>query len=499
MLKPTFAVLFKCHYWDDFTQRQLERIKQRVSLGDVFVIVNDTDGRVEGIGHPEDRIFRITETQAREVGLHHAGQWPMLWLNNDYHLHLFTRKWPNYNYYVMLEFDVVVGRDLDPLVQQLSDLGVDFLGEPIQGPLGQWPWTFSCDGSYKADEVRKALICLTIYSNRAAHLLYEKRVEIGRRLLAGEIKFMPCGEAAVPTEVHLAGFKSASLSDFGSTTFYDWAPPLDEAALPAHEDEAFIHPMLDTRRFLAGAVKFIQNPRAFLDEQDLLRRRFSVEGLKRAWPHVHARLWERGDDEGCRRVVELMRLSEDDTYLRSNGLIDNQALGKPASQSSLSQWSLRDDEAQGAVNGPVSGAFTFHTAFEHRPWWKVDLLMQEEISSIRVFNRMENRERANHLEVYVSEDGRSWTLIGGHEGDEPFGGADGDPLEVPVNRKIRFVKLEIPREAVLHLDQVHVLRGRSRPPQKMSVPEKRAAASEATPSRTAAIKRLFQKWIGSVK
>ncbi len=457
MPKPTYAVLFKCHYWDSFTQRQLERIKQRVTLGDIFVIVNDTDGRVEGIGHPEDRIFRITEDQARGIGLHSTGNWPMLWLNNDYHLHLFSRAWPAYQYYAMLEFDVVVGIDLDLLVQRLDDLELDFLGEPIPVPLAHWPWKFSCEGSYDDDDVRKALICLTIYSNRAAHLLYEKRAISGRRLLAGEIKFMPCGEAAVPTEIHLAGLNSASLSEFGSTTFYDWAPPLDEAVLADHEGEAFIHPMLDTRRFIGSAIRFIQNSAAFLDEGDLLRRRFSAEALKLAWPHIHARFWQRRDDEGCRRVIELMRLSGDDAYLRSHGLVDNVALGKPASQSSTSQWSVRDDEARGAVNGPVSGAFSFHTEMEYRPWWMVDLLAREDVSRIRVFNRMENRERANLLQVYVSEDGFRWTLAGSHAG-EPFGGADGNPLDVPVNQKIRFVRLEVPGEAVLHLDQVHVLR-----------------------------------------
>ena len=42
-LAPTYAVLFKCHYWDDFIERQLSRLMQRVGVGDVFVVVDETN------------------------------------------------------------------------------------------------------------------------------------------------------------------------------------------------------------------------------------------------------------------------------------------------------------------------------------------------------------------------------------------------------------------------------------------------------------------------
>jgi hypothetical protein len=50
--------------------------------------------------------------------------------------------------------------------------------------------------------------------------------------------------------------------------------------------------------------------------------------------------------------------------------LENLAIGKPASQSSLSRWS-RPNDAQGAVNGRRTGGFGFHTDDEAAAWWRV--------------------------------------------------------------------------------------------------------------------------------
>jgi hypothetical protein len=134
----------------------------------------------------------------------------------------------------------------------------------------------------------------------------------------------------------------------------------------------------------------------------------------------------------------------------------NLARGKPAAQSSHSEWSLRPDEPSGAVTGPVSGRYRFHTELEARPWWMVDLLSRQYVATVRVFNRMDIPVRANGLQVFVSGTGREWWLAGSHHGETPFGGADGNPLDVEVDREIRFVRVELPGTGMLHLDQVQV-------------------------------------------
>ena len=113
---------------------------------------------------------------------------------------------------------------------------------------------------------------------------------------------------------------------------------------------------------------------------------------------------------------------------------------------------------QGAVNGIVSGSFGFHTDHEAEPWWKVDLGKVEQVDLIRVFNRLDPmcRDRARTLKVLGSSDGEEWTELYRHSG-VAFGGADGNPLVLTVDKKMRYVKLALAEPNFLHLDEVQVI------------------------------------------
>jgi hypothetical protein len=456
-MTPTYAVLFKCHYWDSFTQRQLERMKRRTTA-DIFVLADETYGPIASIDHPEDRTLRISRTAAEDIGLDHSGNTPAFWYNNDFPLHIFTRQHPHYQYFLMMEFDVVANVELDPLITRLHEMNVDFVGEPIRTPLSEWPWLASCSDWYETRQIRHWLTCLAIFSNRAAHHLYRRRSLAALRVRTGGADGVPMCEAVIPTELDLAGFRLMKLHELGSTACYDTAPPRPEEMLPKLTHEAFIHPVLDRQRFVANLFRDLPNPCALLNDDHPYNRLLGTEGLAHALPHIHHQLYCARDDERCRQIIERMRQSTDLAYLQFHGLDGNNlALGMSATQSATCEWSLRPDEANGAVGGSVCGHFTFHTAYEHRPWWMVDLASPQPVGLVRIFNRTDIASRANGLELYVSIDGRHWDMAGCHTGDTPFGGADGNPLEIDVGRMIRFVRLELPRDGMLHLDQVQVL------------------------------------------
>jgi hypothetical protein len=456
-MTPTYAVLFKCHYWDSFTQRQLERIRRRTT-GDIFVLADETFAPVTSIDHPENRTLRISTAAAQDIGLDHSGDTPAFWYSNDFPLHIFTRQHPHYQYFLMMEFDVVVNVDLDRLITRLDDMNVDFVGQPIRTKLSAWPWLSSCAGWYEPGQILHWLTCLAIFSNRAAHYLYRRRTLAALRVRAGGADTAPMCEAVIPTEYHLAGFRMMTLHELGSTACYDTAPPRPEEILPTLTHEAFIHPVLDRQRFVANLFRDLPDPSALLNDDHPYSRLLGSEGLAHALPRIHHHLYCARDDEGCRQIIARMRQSTDRAYLQFHGLDGNNlALGKPATQSSTCEWSLRPDEANGAVSGSVCGQFTFHTRFEYRPWWMVDLAAPQPVRLVRIFNRMDIASRANGLELYVSSDGRHWDMVGHHAGDAPFGGVDGNPLEIEVGHTIRFVRLELPREGILHLDQVQVL------------------------------------------
>lgn len=138
----------------------------------------------------------------------------------------------------------------------------------------------------------------------------------------------------------------------------------------------------------------------------------------------------------------------------------NIALGRPATQSSWSEWSdnfLAARGPGGGVNGHISGFFGFHTAEEEQPWWQVDLEARRGLREIRVYNRVDSgRDRARTLRILLSDDGASWRCVH-DQGGYTFGGNDGRPLRVMMSdQAARYVRLQLDERTFLHLDEVEV-------------------------------------------
>jgi FkbM family methyltransferase len=142
----------------------------------------------------------------------------------------------------------------------------------------------------------------------------------------------------------------------------------------------------------------------------------------------------------------------------------NLALGKPANQSSLSEWSrggATELDAAGAVDGIITGKFQFHTAEEMNPWWCVDLMEVADIAEIRIFNRTGSESLAARLfpfSVLVSGDGVNWAEIYSQSDGSPPAAVDGKPLVVELSPDVRarHVKVQKRGYGFLHLDQVEV-------------------------------------------
>jgi FkbM family methyltransferase len=142
----------------------------------------------------------------------------------------------------------------------------------------------------------------------------------------------------------------------------------------------------------------------------------------------------------------------------------NLALGKPANQSSRSQWSrgaTTEQDAAGAVDGVITGKFQFHTAEEEAAWWCVDIEEIKPIGEVRIFNRCESESLAARLlpfTVELSADGTDWSAIYAQADGPAPGGADRKPLIIAVSpsRAARYVRVRKHGPGFLHLDQVEI-------------------------------------------
>jgi len=132
--------------------------------------------------------------------------------------------------------------------------------------------------------------------------------------------------------------------------------------------------------------------------------------------------------------------------------------GKPATQSSVSQWSqypTPEADAAGAVNGIIDGIRKFHTDIEHNPWWQVDLGGLATIREIHIHNTSDHtRVRFKDFVITVSIDGVIFVEVARKQ--------DGIPVTAPYvwcgpgTAWARYVRITLLGFEHLHLDQVEV-------------------------------------------
>ncbi len=255
MTYPTrTAVIFRTHFWDAFAQRQFDRLLAVAQGTDVFVLVDETNGKVAGISHPA--VVRVTEAGLLITGLARAGEGNLLWFNGDYPLYHFQALHPGYDTYLQLEYDVIINQPIAALTERLRADHVDYVGLTKGEVVADWFWRDTMSAAYRHDDVRKQLICLSVFSGAALRHLYEARLAQSRAWEAGTLKVWPFCEGFIPTELAIAGFVCRELSALGSTAAYDHWPPFLEADVPRLAGEDFVHPVLDEPRFIASMHKY---------------------------------------------------------------------------------------------------------------------------------------------------------------------------------------------------------------------------------------------------
>ena len=230
---PSYAVLFRTHFWDEFAERQFERVSSQVRSGDVYVLVP---------------------------------------------IYMFYAAHPEYDYYLQLEYDVNVHADLDAFMMRVAQDSVDVVASTEAKFDPDWPWLPTCSDAYEAHEIKHQLICLSVFSNKALQTLSQARLEQAARFRAGLLKTWPFCEAFIPTESVRSGLKIEELSAYGDTSAYDSWPPYLEEKLPKLQRHTFVHPVLDREKYVPSLLKW--------------KPGFAILALPLSW--LHRKLWRLG-------------------------------------------------------------------------------------------------------------------------------------------------------------------------------------------------------------
>jgi hypothetical protein len=248
-----YAVLFKAFAMNAFVRRRLARVVAAAPSGDVYLMMDETNGGVGPIDF--DRVIRYRESDMLGLGFARHSQGPLFWYNADYSLYYFQHLRPGYDTIIMIEYDAVPNTDLDKLVLEFRDQDIDFLGQPIAKTLEAYWWTDTMLHFYARDQVRPCLICAAVFSARAVRHLAERRLRQGRAYDLPDATKWPIGETFIGTELALGGFRLRDLSAFGRLTRYDWWPPAHESELPDFAGDVFVHPVLVGRHYVTSLFK----------------------------------------------------------------------------------------------------------------------------------------------------------------------------------------------------------------------------------------------------
>jgi F5/8 type C domain len=140
----------------------------------------------------------------------------------------------------------------------------------------------------------------------------------------------------------------------------------------------------------------------------------------------------------------------------------NLALNRPATQSSVSEWSRKStpcEDAGGANNGVIDGEYGFHTDLELNPWWQVDLEFPCELSQIKLYNRAVAAERLSRFSIYISLDGMNWSCVFQKIDDAVWGDQTLEPFTAIFDSKptARFVRIVLDGFNTLHFCECEIL------------------------------------------
>jgi hypothetical protein len=253
---PKVAVLIRTHL-NNPKLADLANILAQSNCYDLYICADCTNGEVSFEGMP---VLRHVAADAERLGLPTA-QPNLLWYCGDYPLYFSFEQIPDYDYYIMVEYDVhIVNRTplvIEGLINRLGfggDRRVDFVGtRSFQGRLDE-SWGITVKGRYP--EAHLSLFPFVAVSQAAlAFLLGERRAERRSPAESGVIMFC---EAFVPSALKANGFCVVDVTALldgavQNGTFRvpsDQGPMLLGQKLDLDPRTQLIHPVYDEEQFL---------------------------------------------------------------------------------------------------------------------------------------------------------------------------------------------------------------------------------------------------------
>ncbi|KXV61563.1 hypothetical protein AD948_01255 [Acetobacter senegalensis] len=256
------VILFRTHIWDDFTLRQYMRLPKSDSF-DSVILANNTDGLCPPVEHLPFVIF--TTDDLLKMGLESGPDKNMVWWNADYPLYYYSSLFPNYDYYILCEYDVFINCDLEKIIKSISREKKDIIALTSSSSLEGCIYLQSAEGVYPYENIRKTYFPFAIFSKRSIDFLYERRLVLSKHYREKKIYNWPHCELFVGTEIHASNLDVVQLTAYGKADYFSHYPPILEENIFYLREQNYIHPVLDSKRFLNSTIHYEGRPERFFN------------------------------------------------------------------------------------------------------------------------------------------------------------------------------------------------------------------------------------------
>ena len=247
---PSYVVLFRTHVWDDFARTMAAHLSSRVGRGDFVVLADETRQGMDVHGYA--KLSHTVDFSSIGLDVNTPEREMYLWHNGDFPLYKALVDMPRYDYYCMVEYDVMFNEFFDGVIDALGEQRIEVVGYRLR----QAPGNIAAQVKAYYRNTNSLLPCVLVASRRAAEYLYQQRCHIASIHARNPEFGWPFCEgflgAAITDRPDIA---YADLGQFGDVSRYEfWPPTLYHPSLAA-ESKSFIHPVLDPARFVRSRVR----------------------------------------------------------------------------------------------------------------------------------------------------------------------------------------------------------------------------------------------------
>lgn len=231
--------MHKTHLWNQFVKASADNAQNQFGQKNFFLLADVTQGQ---FGTQEYPTVEFSVSKLRDLGLWISPLDPNpMWSNGDYSWYLARNELPEYDFYVISEFDVWFNLDFEKLIDHMLDYNLDVLVPDYQEPPDSWYHHNTASWLY--DPVCSMLTVFGVYASGWLDHMYKTRWEWSKRASAEILPSWPFVEAFLGSESRKINSRVGILSHFYDTTKCRYAPEYPASLISEMQPGSIIHPI----------------------------------------------------------------------------------------------------------------------------------------------------------------------------------------------------------------------------------------------------------------